>query len=281
MPRVPASIPQLRLHRRFASRGLRNRRDLVVWLPPGYTAASAARRRYPVIYFQDGQNIFDPATAFLGQAWHAGETCAELVRRRQMPAPILVGVANTGESRIDEYTPTPGDYAAGPDGSRRSRGDGRRYARFLVNEVKPFIDARYRTLPGPRTTGVIGSSMGGLIALYLALWHPRIFGHVAAMSPSVWWDNRVALRDFAALTRKPDVRLWIDIGTAEPGWETVPLFRDTLVNRGWKMGADLRYAEIAGGQHNEVAWGARVGEVLRWMLGAGGGRGKARITRAP
>lgn len=271
MPRRPSSAPQLRVHPRFFSRGLRNSRDLVVWLPPGYHATTGvtARRRHPVVYFQDGQNIFDPATAFLGNAWHAGEAAADLVRRRQIPAPILVGVANTGTSRIDEYTPTPGEYDAGPDGPRRSRGEARRYARFFVQEVMPFIAARYRTLPGPRNTGVIGSSMGGLVSLYFALWHPRVFGQVAALSPSVWWDNRVALRDFSALARKPAVRLWIDIGTAEPGWETVPLFRDTLVGRGWTPGGDLHYAEIPGGEHNEGAWGARVGEVLRWMLARG------------
>jgi predicted alpha/beta superfamily hydrolase len=268
--RHPSAVPQLRVHRRFHSHGLRNSRDLTVWLPPGYDdprRSGAARRRHPVVYFQDGQNIFDPATAFLGRDWQAGERAGELLRAGKIVAPILVGVANTGENRINEYTPTRGEYP-GPDGEvRRSSGLAKRYARFFVQELKPFIDSHYLTLPGPRSTAVVGSSMGGLVSLYFALWYPRVFGQVAALSPSVWWDNRVVLRDFSALRRKVDVRLWLDTGTAEPGWEAVPLLRDTLVGRGWAQGDDLQYAEIAGAEHNEDAWAARVGGVLCWMLG--------------
>src|SRR5882672_4015302 len=157
----PAAQPELRLHTRFYSRGLRNRRDVVVWLPPGY---GTARRRHPVIYFQDGQNVFDPLTAFLGNAWHAGDRAVELIRAREIAAPIMVGVYNTGFNRMNEYAPTPAEFS-GWDGEKcRSNGDARRYARFLANEVKPFIDARYRTRPGPRSTAVVGSSMGGLVS---------------------------------------------------------------------------------------------------------------------
>jgi predicted alpha/beta superfamily hydrolase len=279
--RRPPSAPQLRVHRRFHSHGLRNSRDITVWLPPGYDGArrdgaGAARLRHPVVYFHDGQNIFDPATAFLGQAWQAGERAAELVRARAIVAPILVGVANTGENRINEYTPTRGEFD-GPGGEkRRSTGDAKRFARFFVQELKPFIDARYLTLPGPRSTAIVGSSMGGLAALYFALWHPRVFGHAAALSPSVWWDNRVVLRDFAALRRKPDVRLWLDTGTAEPGWEVIGLLRDTLIGRGWDQGGNLHYAEVPGAEHNEAAWGARIGDVLRWILGREDRRGLKR-----
>jgi len=214
MPRPKNIDATLRLHRRFHSRGLRNHRDVVVWLPPGY---NLARRRYPVIYFQDGQNIFDAQTAFLGNAWHAGECATRLIRAHQIAAPIMVGVANTGFNRMNEYAPTPAEYP-GWDGEKCwSTGDAKRYARFFVNELKPFIDARYLTLPDARHTAVVGSSMGGLVSLYFALWHPRVFGQVAALSPSVWWDNRAVIRDFARLRKKPPVRLWLDMGTAEPG----------------------------------------------------------------
>jgi len=268
--RRPSAAPQLRVHRRFHSHGLRNSRDITVWLPPGYDdprRTGAARRRHPVVYFQDGQNIFDPATAFLGQAWFAGVRAEELVRGREIVAPILVGVGNTGENRVNEYTPTRGEFTALDGASRRSTGLAKRYARFFVQELMPFIDARYLTLPGARSTAMVGSSMGGLVALYFALWHPRVFGQVAALSPSVWWDNRVVLRDFAALHRKLPVRLWLDTGTAEPGWEGVQLLRDTLVGRGWAQGDDLHYEEVPGAEHHEAAWGARVGDVLKWMLG--------------
>ena len=268
MPPPRPTADPLRLHRRFRARALRNVRDLVVWLPPGYGLVRG--RRHPVVYFQDGQNIFDPRTAFLGQAWYAGERATELIRAHRIVAPILVGVYNTGVDRMNEYAPTPGEFAGGNGEKIRSTGDARRYAKFVVDEVKPFIDAHYLTRPGPRDTAVVGSSMGGLVSLYFALWHPRVFGAVAALSPSVWWDDRAVLRDFAKLRKKPEVRLWVDMGTAEPGWEVTRLFRDTLVAKGWQPGVDLHYAEIPGGQHNEAAWGARIGEVLRWMLGRPG-----------
>jgi predicted alpha/beta superfamily hydrolase len=254
----------LRLHQRFFSRGLRNNRDVVVWLPPGY---GRMRRRHPVVYFQDGQNIFDPLTAFLGNAWRAGERATDLIRAHRIAAPIMVGIYNTGFNRMNEYAPTAAEFS-GWDGEKcRSTGDAKRYARMVVNELKPFIDARYLTLPGPRTTALVGSSMGGLVSLYFALWHPRAFGHVAALSPSVWWDNRAVVHEFARLRKKPDVRLWLDMGTAEPGWEGVRVLRDTLVGKGWKEGADLAYREVTGAEHSEAAWAARIGDVLEWMLG--------------
>jgi len=264
MPRPEKTEATLRLHPRFYSRGLRNCRDVVVWLPPGY---GTSRRRHPVIYFQDGQNIFDPLTAFLGNAWHAGARATELISDGTIIAPIMVGVYNTGFNRMNEYAPTPAEFS-GWDGEKcRSQGDAKRYARFFVNEVKPFIDKEYRTMPGPRTTAVVGSSMGGLVSLYFALWHPRVFGHVAALSPSIWWDDRAVIKEFSRLRKKPAVRLWLDMGTAEPGWETVQALRDTLVDRGWKPGTDFAYQEVPGAEHTEHAWATRIGEVLEWIVG--------------
>jgi predicted alpha/beta superfamily hydrolase len=262
-PRL-ARAPKLRVWRRFHSRLFRNCRDVVVWTPPGY---GDPRRRHPAIYFQDGQNIFDPATAFAGQAWLAGEATADLVRRGRIVPPILVGIGHAGEKRIDEFTPTRADYPGLDGQTTRAAGDAKRYARFVVNELKPFIDAHYLTLPGPRTTSLVGSSMGGLVSLYTALWHPRVFGQVAALSPSLWWDNRIALRDFGSLKRPLDVRLWLDIGTAEPGWEVVPLFRDALIGAGWTLGDDLDYHEFPGAEHSERAWAARLPQVLEFLAG--------------
>lgn len=256
----------LRVHHRFHSRALRNSRDLTVWLPPGY--GRVRHRRHPVVYFHDGQNIFDPTTAFLGNAWHAGETAARLIRRRRIVPPIMVGIANTGHRRVHEYAPTPAEVKSWDDDTMiKVEGLGRHYARFVVNEVMPFIESRYLALTGPRHTAMVGSSLGGLNALYHVLWHPRVFGAVAALSPSLWWDDRVLFRDFARLARKPDVRLWLDMGTAEPGWEAAALFRDTLVGRGWTQGGDLHFAEIKGAEHSEKAWAARIGDVLEFLVG--------------
>lgn len=263
-PRKQHPAGSLRLHRRFRSRSLRNHRDIVVWLPPGY---GKSRSRHPVIYFQDGQNIFDPRTAFLGNAWHAGTTAAALIRAGDLAAPILVGVYNTGHARMHEYAPTRAKFP-GWDGGKptKSKGLARRYARFVVEEVKPFIDASYRTRPEAAHTAIAGSSMGGLVALYCALWHPDVFSQVGALSPSVWWDDHGVVRDFAALKKKPAVRLWVDMGTAEPGWEGVRRFRAALIARGWERGNDLHYDEVPGGEHTEAAWAERVGPLLQFLL---------------
>ena len=254
----------LRLHLRFYSRVMRNRRDVVVWLPPGY---GVGRRRHPVVYFQDGQNIFDPLTAFLGNDWGAGKTAANLVRSDEIAAPVMVGIYNNGFARMHEYAPTRAEFVGWNGEKCRSKGDARRYARFVVKELKPFIDSHYRTLPGPRSTSVVGSSMGGLVSLYFALWHPRVFGQVGALSPAIWWNDRVAIRQFSARKKKIDVRLWLDMGTAEPGWEVIRELRDVLIDRGWKVGSDLRYNEVSGAEHTEKAWGKRVGPLLKFLVG--------------
>lgn len=258
----------LRLHRRFRSQVLGNQRDIVVWRPPG---ADGRKARHPVLYFQDGQNIFDPRTAFLGNAWHAGRTAAALIRAGEIVPPIMVGIYNTGFGRMDEYAPTRGEFS-GWDGERcRSRGLLRKYARFVATEVKPYIDAHYPTLPGPEHTAVVGSSMGGLAALYMALWHPRVFGGAGLLSPSVWWDDFAAVKAVEALKKKLPVRLWLDTGTAEPGWENLRRLHDALVAKGWSEGSaggagDLYYWEDTGAGHNEAAWARRTGPLLKWLL---------------
>jgi predicted alpha/beta superfamily hydrolase len=267
---MPSAHPKppdgtLRLHRRFPSLIMGNRRDLAVWLPPG---CDGRRRRHPVVYFQDGQNIFDPRTAFLGNAWNAGRTVAGLIAAGEIEPPIMVGIYNMGSGRVDEYAPTPGSFSGRDGENGRSRGRGRRYARFVVEEVKPFIDGRYPTLPGRENTAVVGSSMGGLVSLYIALLHARVFGHAGLLSPSVWWDDMAPVRFVEALRRKPPVRIWLDTGTDEPGWEKARRLRDALIARGWSEPDELHYLEIPGAVHNEAAWGARTGPLMRWLFPA-------------
>jgi predicted alpha/beta superfamily hydrolase len=253
---------QLRKHQRFRSRFLRNWRELIVYLPPGYDDQPG--RRCPVLYMHDGQNLFDRATAFVGIDWNMQGAADHLIGIGAVQPLIIVGIYNAGKSRIHEYTPTKTPKLGG------GRAD--RYAKFLLEEVKPFIEAQYRTLSGPAATGIGGSSLGGLVSLYLGLKLPQTFGKIAALSPSVWWNQRFILRFAANAEVPPRPRIWLDIGTNE-GPRMVPdveQFRDVLLKKGWRLGQDLHYERVEGGEHNEAAWARRIGGVLQFLYPAAG-----------
>lgn len=257
----PTEIPtDLRKHPEFTSEFLAEPRDLIVYLPPGYDAEPD--RRYPVLYLHDGQNLFEGATAFVpGQDWHVNETAEVLIRDGVIEPLMIVGVYNTGKHRIDEYTPT-------RDGRSRAGGAADVYGRMLTEELKPFIDRTYRTLPNQANTGLGGSSLGGLVTLYLGLHHPDVFGKLAVLSPAVWWDNRVILKLVRMTDPKPRLTIWLDIGTGEGG-RTVRdarALRDELVRAGWAPGADLQYCEIPEAGHNEAAWASRVRPFLKYLF---------------
>jgi predicted alpha/beta superfamily hydrolase len=251
----------LRLHARFASKFLSTRRDLIVYVPPGYAKGHA---RCPVLYLQDGQNVFDPATAFLGQDWRADVTADEMVERGEIEPPIIVGIYNTGARRISEYTPT-------RDKRLRKGGKADRYAEMLVREIKPFIDHEYRTKKAAAHTAVGGSSLGGLVSLAAVLAYPRVFGKAAILSPSVWWDERAILRLVEQFRSKLRPELWVDVGTCEGQTpaecvDDSRALRRALVEKGWREGETLAYHEIAGGTHSEAAWAGRFGAVLRYLF---------------
>jgi predicted alpha/beta superfamily hydrolase len=241
---------------------LPNEREIAVYLPEGY--ASEPARHYPVFYLHDGQNLFDGRKSYLaGRTWRAGETADIESARGAMEPVILVGVANTGLRRMAEYTPTR-DFKLGG-------GEGRSYGRLLMEELKPFIDANYRTLTGPEATALGGSSLGGLISLYLGFGHPETFGKLAVISPSIWWDHRSILALAAHTDPKPDLRIWLDIGTAEGARHVRDTCRlhEVLLDRGWRDGVDLEYRQVSGAVHDEDAWAARFGDVLRFLFPAG------------
>jgi predicted alpha/beta superfamily hydrolase len=251
------SAGQLRKHERFRSRFLRNQRDLIVYLPPGYD--DQLWGRFPVLYMHDGQNLFDRATAFAGIDWNIQGAADRLIATGDVAPLIIVGIYNIGKSRINEYTPTEAPKLGG------GRAD--RYAKFLVQEVMPFIQQQYRVLADPSSTGIGGSSLGGLLSLYLGLKMPQTFGKIAALSPSVWWNQRVILRFAAAASVSPRPSIWLDVGTKE-GARTVPdveSFRDVLLKKGWRLGEDLHYERVEGGEHNEAAWAQRIGRVLGFL----------------
>jgi predicted alpha/beta superfamily hydrolase len=253
---------ELRMHRAFHSRFLARDRDIIVYLPPCYF--DDPHRRYAVFYLHDGQNLFDPATSFIpGQDWKADETADELIASGRLDPLIIVGIYNMGEDRIDEYTPT-------RDARHNRGGKADLYGRFIVEELKPFIDSAYRTLKDPGNTGLGGSSLGGLVSLYLALKYPDVFGKVAAMSPSVWWDDRAIIKKVESLKDKPRLRVWLDMGTNEGSGphhlRGAATLRDTFVGKGWREGKDLLFFVASGGAHSETAWGGRFDLVLRFLF---------------
>lgn len=240
----------------FASATLGNARELTIYLPPDYNERSGTR--YPVLYMQDGQNLFEPQRAFIpGQHWRLAEAANEAIGARTARPMIIVGIDNTGASRIDEYTPT-------HDANKNAGGHAADYERFVLDEVKPAIDERFRT--DPADTAIGGSSLGGLISLHLGLTRPDVFRAIAALSPSVWWDNRRIVQtadDFAAPHRP---RIWLDIGGREgrEALEDARLLRSHLHAKGWKD--DLRFFEDRRGDHSERAWAKRAKMVLEYLF---------------
>jgi predicted alpha/beta superfamily hydrolase len=246
--------------RDFRSLVLGNTRHVFVYLPPGYDHRPG--RRYPVLYMQDGQNLFDPGLSFIrGQDWRLDETAQWLIETGAIEPLIIVGVDHAGVGRAGEFAPT-------TDVRRAEGGRAEAYGAMLVNELKPWIDAHYHTRRDAASTGLGGSSMGGLLSLFLALTRADAFGRAAVMSPSLWWDRRHIIALARAIDRKPPVRLWLDCGTEE-GYSTVHnvrILKNILIRHGWRLNDDLRYVEAQGAKHSEHDWGARAGEMLKFLF---------------
>jgi predicted alpha/beta superfamily hydrolase len=252
-----------RLHLRsgFASRFLPSKRDVLVYVPPDY--APAGSRRYPVLYLQDGQNLFDGKTSYVkGSSWTVGETADRLIGQGEIEPLIIVGVYNTGAHRLEEYTPTRDPAYGG--------GKADRYGQLLIEEVKPWVDDTYRTLDGPEHTGIGGSSLGGLVSLYLGLRRPDVFGRLAVLSPSVWWHRRSILSIVKSANPDPRPRIWLDMGSDEgaAGLRNSDQLEQALLERGWREGEDLQYTRVKGGRHDERAWALRVGPFLKFLFPA-------------
>jgi predicted alpha/beta superfamily hydrolase len=242
------------------SRFLPQAHDVIVCTPPGY--AEEPERRYPVVYLHDGQNVFDeyPMAPF-GVQWGVDTTARALAHARTIEPLILVAIGNAGRDRIDEYTPT-------RDAAHDAGGLADRYGQMLTYELKPFIDRHYRTKREASHTGLVGSSLGGLLTLHLGLSHPAVFGKLALLSPSVWWDDRWIVRQLVTTVGgRPDLTIWLDVGTQETRMlRGARLLLRVLQRRGWRLGEDLEYEEVDGGLHDERSWGLRIGRVLRFLF---------------
>ncbi|HET9985051.1 MAG TPA: alpha/beta hydrolase-fold protein [Longimicrobiales bacterium] len=234
---------------------LGNERDILVYLPPSY---AAGERHYPVVYMHDGQNLFDAATSFAGE-WAVDQTLEAAGREAGLEA-IVVGVPNMGAERLAEYSPFPD--------ARLGGGRGEAYLDFIVETVKPLVDAAFRTQPSRATTGIAGSSMGALISLYGFFRRPETFGFVGAMSPAFWFGGHAI---FGHVRRAPYAagRVYLDAGTQEgPAvLRDARRMHDLLRQKGYRPGRELLYVEESGAGHNEAAWAGRLRRELEFLLG--------------
>lgn len=265
-PALPVSTGKLWLHE-LTSRIFGNTRLLRVWLPPDYDGWGTVR--YPVLYLNDGQNLFDPATAFAGVHWQAGETAARLIAEEKIRPLIIVGLDNT-KNRACEYIP----YRS--KDPRVLKPMGKCYPDFLQHEVMPLIEERYSVLKGPENTGLGGSSLGGLITLYTQLAAPGVFGQLLIESPSLFVARRKILEESRRFRSWP-ARTYLGMGTRETGnaekdakiVDDVRQLEAILRGAGLNEQQRLRVRIQEGAAHNESAWAARFPEALEFLYSDG------------
>lgn len=260
-------VGRLKFLENVPSPQLGNERDLYVYLPPSY---AQGEKHYPVLYMHDGQNLFDQAISFSGE-WLVDETM-EMLSQEGIEA-IVVGIPNTGEWRMAEYSPFPD--------RRRGGGQGDNYLAFLVETVKPLIERSFRCLGGPAHTGVMGSSMGGLISLYAFFRYPEVWGFAGVVSPALVYATE-AIFDYVKKAPAVPGRLYLDVGTHEGynmvrfAWQKsrfsrlylqqVQRMHALLLQKGYQADRDLLYVEEEGAIHHESAWSRRLPQALRFLL---------------
>jgi enterochelin esterase-like enzyme len=256
------SHARLRLHKAFKSKYLPSDRDVIVYLPPGYE--EEPERTFPVLYLHDGQNLFDGRTSFVpGRTWQLRDHADEAIESGEVEPLVIVGIYNTGDRRLAEYTHEHNWQMGG--------GEADAYGHLVTRELIPWIATEYRVRQDRESTGLGGSSLGGLVSLYLGLRYPAVFGKLALLSPSVWWNHKSILgylnEHAPQLWERP--RVWLDVGDQE-GQKTL---RDAehlarrLKANGWKPGETLHFEKVEGGTHDEASWAARVRPMLRFLFG--------------
>ena len=239
----------------FALPQLGRTRRVWLYLPLGYASSG---RRYPVLYLQDGQNVFDRATSFAGEEWGVDETLNQLQATGQDPSGCIVVAVDNGPQRLDEYSPWNNPQYGG--------GQGDLYVDFLVQTLKPYIDSNYRTLPTRENTGIAGSSMGALIATYAALREPGVFGKVGVFSPAYWFAATPLFQYVRTHPANPNTRFYFVSGTTE-STTMVPqmaAMRDSL-QRGGVPAANLSFNPRTDGQHAEWFWRREFPAAYSWL----------------
>ncbi len=255
----------------FESKIFHNTRMLSVLVPANYFSPHNARRSYPVLYLQDGQNLFDEATSNSGE-WHVDETVEHLVGSFKIPPMFVVGIDH-GEKRSSEYLPYPNQRSQDAAARDPNEVHGKDYARFLLTEVMPFIEKKYRVSRGAANTGIGGSSYGGDISLYTVLEHPGVFGHVLIESPVLSIGNDQLIKD-AEKARQLPQKMYVGVGTSEtpdlePSAEIVNSVEQLeKVLRAKGLGpARLKVVVEQNATHNEGAWSRRLPEALMFLYG--------------
>jgi enterochelin esterase-like enzyme len=240
----------------FYSPQFGNYRTLTVYLPPSYTTNPL--KRYPVLYAHDGQNLFDASRATYGVEWRMDETVNSLIGNGQMDEVIIVGMDHGGSNRIHEYTPCCDPQYGG--------GGADKHERFVIDTVRPYINQNFRTLTTKANTALTGSSLGGLVSFYVGRRNPTVFGKLAALSSSFWWNNQKLTQEVEASTTKVAVNFYIDAGTDGDGLPETTRMRDALVADGHVQGKDLYYYVAQGAGHNESAWATRLNIPLTYLF---------------
>lgn len=225
-----------------------------VLLPDGYDEARP--HPYHLLLLHDGQNLFENSTAPGGGSWHADRTVESLVSEGKIPPVVVAGIDHLGERRIGEFGPTPAGKLGG--------GGATDYARLIVADILPGLAKDYNLRVDPGSVVLGGSSLGGLVTLWMAILFPGFFGGLIVMSPSLWWDRRVVLRHLRKHELHPLPRTWIDAGRKE-GMTVTRDARELYKLLRRSEGSAIKYVEDPRGDHSEAAWGRRLPNALEWM----------------
>jgi predicted alpha/beta superfamily hydrolase len=255
--------PRLRIYKNFKSSYLPGDRDVIVYVPPGYDQRPA--QDYPALYLHDGQNLFDGRTSFVpGRTWQVLDHADQAIEAGEVEPLIIVGIYNAGERRLAEYTHEYNWQMGG--------GEADSYGRLITQELMPWIATEYRVRQARENTGMGGSSLGGLVSLYLGLRYPAVFGKLAIMSPSVWWNHKSILgylnEHAPQLWERP--KIWLDVGDLEgqKALRDVEHLARRLKANGWKPGDNLHFEKVEGGTHDETSWSTRVRPMLKFLFPA-------------
>ncbi len=241
------------LNQQFYMPQLKRNRRVWVYLPPDYATSN---KRYPVLYLHDAQNLFDNQTSSFGE-WQVDEALNKLFNQGDYGC-IAIGIDNGGAKRLDEYSPWVNAQYGG--------GEGDEYMDFITKTLKPYVDATYRTMPGRETTGLMGSSMGGLISMYgFADWQ-HVFSKAGIFSPAFWFAGTGPVDDVRAHPKKGDTRIYFLAGAKEPEYVQTDITKvaNALLSAGFTPN-DMKFKVSPDGEHSEWFWRREFAAAYQWL----------------